>query len=132
MQNGEKIENFFRRVVELRTALQALGEEVTDDSLVPIVLRALPPSFRVFVTCLNVPHKTPSFEELVNLLQQEEAIFGETNTQNNQALAAKQKGKQPDCRSGPLGQSNQNQDNSSKKKTKCLICGKKGHKLKEC
>ncbi|KAH9300798.1 hypothetical protein KI387_012381, partial [Taxus chinensis] len=54
MQPTEKVEMFLRRVATLRASLQALEEEVTDTSLVPIVLRALPPSYRIFVTTLNI------------------------------------------------------------------------------
>lgn len=91
MQPTEKVEMFLRRVATLRASLQALEEDVTDTLLMPIVLRALPPH-RIFVTTLNITDQTTTFEELVNMLQQEEAIHSTTETEQ-QTLASNQKGK---------------------------------------
>ncbi|KAH9327193.1 hypothetical protein KI387_007371, partial [Taxus chinensis] len=63
-KQNEKIKSFLRRVTELRASLLALGEVVSDDALVPIVLRALPSSYHIFVTTLNVSDTTVSFEKL--------------------------------------------------------------------
>lgn len=69
---------FFRRVAKIKTSLQALWWTMLDGSHTSIILRTFAPSFLMFVACFNVAGRKPSFEELVNLLQQEEAIHGET------------------------------------------------------
>ncbi|KAH9332101.1 hypothetical protein KI387_043682, partial [Taxus chinensis] len=63
-KQNEKIEAFLKRVAELRASLLALGEPITDDALVPIVLRALPSSYCIFVTTLNVTDTTIGFDKL--------------------------------------------------------------------
>ncbi|KAH9309433.1 hypothetical protein KI387_037344, partial [Taxus chinensis] len=52
------------RVATLRASLLALGKEISDEDLVPIVLRALPPSYRIFVTTINMSEHTVTFEKL--------------------------------------------------------------------
>ncbi|KAH9316166.1 hypothetical protein KI387_024793 [Taxus chinensis] len=42
-KHNEQVEVFLRRVATLRESLLALGKEISDEDLVPIVLRALPP-----------------------------------------------------------------------------------------
>lgn len=74
MSVGEKVADFLYRVSILRAELVALGEIVEDKMIIPITLRALPSKFWTFVTTLNITEQQVSFEELVNLLQQEEAI----------------------------------------------------------
>ncbi|KAH9316830.1 hypothetical protein KI387_044568, partial [Taxus chinensis] len=63
-EQNEKIEAFLRRVIELRDSLLALGEVVKDEALVPIVLRALPSSYHIFLTTLNLSDTTVSFDKL--------------------------------------------------------------------
>ncbi|KAH9331100.1 hypothetical protein KI387_003208 [Taxus chinensis] len=70
---NKKVEAFLRRVEKLRASLLALGEEVPDATLMPIVLRSLPP-YLLFMTTLNLSDQTVNFDKLVNLLQQEEAM----------------------------------------------------------
>ncbi|KAH9321793.1 hypothetical protein KI387_016432, partial [Taxus chinensis] len=91
-KQNEKIEAFLRRVTELRASILALGEVVSDDALIPIVLRALPSSYCIFVITLNLLDTTVSFEKLVNLLQQEEAIHNKDD-EEEQALSSHQKWK---------------------------------------
>ncbi|KAH9294713.1 hypothetical protein KI387_038301, partial [Taxus chinensis] len=76
----------------LRASLLALGEVVTDDALIPIVLRALPSSYHIFVTTLNVSDMTVSFDKLVNLLQQEEAMHNKDD-EEEKTLSSHQKWK---------------------------------------
>ncbi|KAH9312971.1 hypothetical protein KI387_028006, partial [Taxus chinensis] len=91
-KKNEKIEAFLRRVAKLRTSLLALGEAVTDDALIPIVLRALPSSYHIFVITLNVLDTTVSFDKLVNLLQQEEDIHNKDDEEEKE-LSSHQKWK---------------------------------------
>ncbi|KAH9302747.1 hypothetical protein KI387_014330, partial [Taxus chinensis] len=76
----------------LRASLLALGEEVKDESLIPIFLRALPSSYHIFVTNLNLSDMKISFDKLVNLLQQEEAMHNKDD-EEEQALSSHQKWK---------------------------------------
>ncbi|KAH9304964.1 hypothetical protein KI387_009368, partial [Taxus chinensis] len=57
-KHNEKVEVFLRRVSTLRASLLALGKEISDEDLVPIVLRALPLSYKIFVTTINMSEHT--------------------------------------------------------------------------
>ncbi|KAH9315808.1 hypothetical protein KI387_024435, partial [Taxus chinensis] len=91
-KKNEKIEAFLRRVVELRTSLLSLGEVVLDDALIPIILREILSSYHIVVTTLNVSDMTVIFENLVNLLQQEEAIHNKDDEEEKE-LSSHQKWK---------------------------------------
>lgn len=55
MKNREQLESFLKKIVELRAFLKVLAQEIVEDViLVPIVFRALPSRFKVFVMTLNV------------------------------------------------------------------------------
>lgn len=94
LKSGEQIESFLRRVAELRASLLELGEEVEDMLLVPIVLRALLEKYHTFATTLNILKQTSDFEELVNMLQQEEASHVDFH-EEEQAMVSNQRGKKP-------------------------------------
>ena len=64
---GENIE-ILQCVLEMRASLQALHETMEDTSLVPIILRALPFTYIIFVTAIIVTNNNPNFQQLVNML----------------------------------------------------------------
>lgn len=94
MKNGEQLESFLKRIVELRASLQALEEKTEDVFFVPIVLRALPSRYKVFVTTLNVTETTSTFEKLLNLLQKEE-FSSQEHDHDDHAMSTRHKGKKP-------------------------------------
>ncbi|KAH9328288.1 hypothetical protein KI387_000396 [Taxus chinensis] len=87
---NKKLESFVQREAKLRVSLLALGEEVIDTSLIPIILRALPP-YRIFVMTLNLSDQIVNFDKLVNLLQQEEAMYNKDDEEEH-ALSSHHKG----------------------------------------
>jgi len=77
------MEDYLQQLHSLSYSLRAVGKPVTDDDLVTQALQGLPPSYRTFVSGLNVTGTLPSFLALRPLLLTEETHINATENEDS-------------------------------------------------
>ena len=72
MEANEGVRKFISRIKELSDKLGDIGEVVENSDLVTVTLKGLVPDYKVFISALAAREKPPNFEELREILIQEE------------------------------------------------------------
>ena len=143
MDERESATAFFARIKDVKDGLGAIGVAVADEDLVAITMNGMRDDFQTFITGVSEREKTPTFDDLTAILQQEEERRQNLNLNpqsDDLALVAKRrlsKGKQSQQKSVQKGGTTHKNHchkgmlaNHSEKK--CCYCGKKGHIQSEC
>ena len=96
MEADENISNFISRVKDLSDKLGDIGEKVSNTDLVTIILNGLVQDYQIFVSSLAAREKLPKFDELTEiLLQEEERMKSFSLGSSSSDLALVAKGKYP-------------------------------------
>lgn len=72
MEKNESVVAFISWIKELRDKLSDIGEKVSNTDLVTVTLNGMREDYQFFITGLAVRKKSPTFEELIGILMQEE------------------------------------------------------------
>lgn len=72
MEANETVATFISRIKELKNKLGDINEVVLDTDLVTITMNGMTDEYHMFITGLNAREKEPVFEELIEILMQEE------------------------------------------------------------
>lgn len=126
-------------IENLVAKLRLLGEEVSDNSLMSAILRALPSQFATFITCwkgTSIPERTVD-----NLIARVMAEVEDTKPKQESALVSQQKGKARGNKTRQRQTSTnnpraKNTQHSSKGKSSntitCHYCKEPGHIIRNC
>lgn len=147
MHEGETMDSFITKLKDLREQLISLGEDMTDGSMVTVILNGIPESYQALASTLRlIMQGNPDsfrFDNLVQILLQEEQSRENRSIlqQGDQAFMASQKGKgkavsgaayKPKTAANQPTVSGEKDENQPKKKGKCHYCRKPGHYIGEC
>jgi len=72
MDENESVARFMARVKDLSDKLGAIGEKVSDSDLVTLTLNRMTDEYQTFISGLSAREKAPSFDELIEIMLQEE------------------------------------------------------------
>ena len=96
MAANENITSYVSRIKDLCDQLSAIGDTVSKTGMVTITLKGLIRDYHVFISSLGGRAMPPTFNELTEiLLQEEERMKGFEMDSHTSKLALVAKGKQP-------------------------------------
>ena len=72
MDERESATAFVARIKDVKDRLGAIGVAVADEDLVAITMNGMHDDFQTFITGVSAREKTPTFDDLTVILQQEE------------------------------------------------------------
>ena len=125
LAEGEKVEDFIKRIKDLQDQMAAAGVAKTPEDLARRCIRILPQKYDGLVTALNtqVRPQPLTFEELCAMLLEEELRFKTRDGSGDAAFSANAKGKGLESKKKPK---------KKKFSGSCYYCNKKGHAVKDC
>eukprot|EP00253_Pinus_taeda_P018459 PITA_18459 len=144
MDERESATAFVARIKDVKDGLGAIGVAVADEDLVAITMNGMRDDFQTFIPGVSAREKTPMFDDLTAILQQEEDRRQNLNLNpqsDDLALVEKRrlsKGKQSQQQSKQKGGTSQKNPHSHKGmlanhyEKKCYYCGKTGHIQRDC
>lgn len=126
---GERVEDFIKRIKDLQDQMAAVGVAKTPEDLARRCIRILPAKYDGLVTALNTQVRPSplTFEELSAMLLEEELRLKTREGGSDAAFFANNKGK-------GIASSDGSKKKLKKKKFSgsCYYCDKKGHTVKDC
>ncbi|WVZ25754.1 hypothetical protein V8G54_004298 [Vigna mungo] len=161
MEDSDKVNEFFSRVIAVANQMRACGEKLTDAMIMEKILRSMPAAFDHLVITIEETRDLEKLriEELQSTFEAHEMRRNGRKKRDDQALKAqhisgdekkksnKWKGKGKDTKKWKKGTDDQEEKSSSidkknvprkqyskeeKKNMECFVCRKKGHLSYEC
>ncbi|KAL5540271.1 hypothetical protein UlMin_046312 [Ulmus minor] len=126
MEEGEKIEDFNAKLIDITNRSCLLGEEYIESKIVRKILRSLPHRFQGKVIAIEESKNVDKIrlEELIGSLETFEMGLGEDKKEKVKNIAFKSENN---------SENNDAMDNEElKNQVECYTCGGKGHISKDC
>jgi hypothetical protein len=83
MDINEFVSTFLERIKDMKDKLGDIGEKVSNIDLGTIFLNGMLEDYQMFITGLAAREKSPTFEELIGILLQEEDMHTNLKPQNS-------------------------------------------------